>query len=143
MRAWMVLAALPIACTEVDGKLTSAGQPLGDFEFVADDCQAGSALEFNGVSLKSSTNSTVTVRLVDDVLQGKVVVVETLEFDDPGLQIRAAQCRRFRVDFDYDSCNGYEGALELDCDVAPPGVGVGQATTPGTLRGKITFSRCN
>ena len=141
MRAWILLATLPLACTEVDGKLTSAGQPLGDFVFVPDDCTSGTAREFDGVSLSESGEVT-KIRLVDDVLEGKVVVVEVPGYDDPGIQIKAHQCRTFVMNFDYDDCNGYEGTLELDCDVTAPGTGIGQSTAPGRLRGKITFSRC-
>src|SRR5262249_11460217 len=115
MRAWIILAALGAACTEVNGHLESQGGPLGGVIFAPDDCASGSALAFNGVSVIEN-NYDVKIRLVDDVLRGKVVVVDAPGFDDPGIELTAQQCRTFSMNFDYDSCNGFEGQVELDCD---------------------------
>ena len=140
MRAWILVAALGAACTEVHGKLESEGGPLGVFVFAPNDCASGADREFYGVSL-TEDDYAVTVRLVDDVLKGKVVVVEAPGFDDPGIELTARDCRTFSMDLDYDQCNGYQGHVELDCDVTAPGVAV--PAMPGTIRGKVTFERCN
>jgi len=144
MRAWVIAAALGAACTEVHGRIDSSGGPLGDFVFQPDDCTDGEVRGFYGVSLTSGVGDDLRVRLVDDVLKGKVVVVEMPGFDSPGLEITPGQCRRFDFELGYDDCNGYSGHIDLDCDVPPPGAAqVGQNAPPGTLHGRVTFVNCN
>src|SRR5262249_23099656 len=144
MRAWVIVAALGAACTEVHGRLDSSGVPLGDFVFQPDDCADGETRGFYGVSLTSGVGDDIRVRLVDDVLQGEVGVVEKPGLDSPGVEVMRAQCRRFDFDLEYDDCNGFAGHIDVDCDVPPAGAAqLGQAAPPGMLRGRVTFQHCN
>jgi hypothetical protein len=142
MRAWILLATLPLACTAVDGKLTSTGQPLGDHDFIPDDCKPGATAQYALSVTLVRSDSDMHVHVAEDDINGMVVVVDAPEVGDPGIKLYADQCRTFDVEVGTDDCGGYEGHVEIDCDLPPPAARTAGSAPPGTLRGKVTFEHC-
>ena len=142
MRAWILLAAFPLACTSVDGKLTADGQPLGNQVFVPDDCSIGSAADYAESVTLVQSDSWLRVHVGRDDVNGKIVVVEAPGYDDPGIELREADCRVFDLDVSADDCGGYDGHVDIDCDLPAPAARTAGSPPPGTLHGKVTFGHC-
>jgi hypothetical protein len=103
--------------TEVSGRLRASG-PLGSWTFAPDDCSSGQREGFGGVVLTAEKDRGVLVRVVQDPVRGKLVVVAAA--GRPNHVIDAAACSRFDVSVIRTSTSvndvwAIDGKLALEC----------------------------
>jgi hypothetical protein len=124
----VLLGFMNVASSEVAGELQASGDQ-GAWSFTADDCASGQREGFAGVSL-SSSESTRTVRLVNDPIKGKLLVVAEQGGDNR--VIDGTSCSKFQLDAGRTSTvvNDIwvvEGQLNVQCP---------------DIKGQVQFSGC-
>jgi hypothetical protein len=116
--------------TEVSGRLSASGA-LGSWTFEPDDCSSGQREGFGGVVLAADKARGLVVRVVQDPVRGKLVVVAA--GGRPNRVIDAAACSRFDVSVIRTSTSindiwAMDGKLALECR---------------ELSGSVTFEGCH
>ena len=119
-----------ITKSEVSGTL-QASAPVGSWSFAPDDCSSGQLEGFAGVTLTSEKEPGRALRLINDPVKGKLVVLM-----DPGAKnqvFTAEQCPLFLVDV-YRSTSQINGVWSMYGDTS--------LHCPG-LQGRLSYAGCH
>lgn len=132
-------------CSSVSGDVVSKGEPLGNFTFVPKQCRSGQRMSFFGSVLLGEGPQDGAVVAIMDPVKGKILKVEVPGSCEPPdyekckeVIIDPTFCSRYdmvvnRTSIMVNNIVLIDGHLNVDC--AFPG--------GGSVKGNITFERCN
>ena len=138
MRALACAAALfAIGCfpTRMEGTIESRGPAFGDWSLAPTDCSNGALVGFFGVDLWDASEPGVSLRLLEEPVAGRIVIVDLGGSDSWILESQACERHRVNLRLTNKSVNDVrlvDGSLDLECDYGPE----------GSLRGRVEFKNC-
>jgi hypothetical protein len=140
--AVIFITANPFESGSVEGEVVGGGPLVGDFSLRIDKCRSGMPDGFSGIYLGASDRSDARIKLFDDQIGGKKVVLQV-----PGscegprckhMVLCNENCTQFGVRWDktdtsINKVRVLEGEMAIDCILA----------SGDWVRGRLKFAGCH